>query len=234
MPEVSTPSASTRAAAAAEVAHLGGGEAEAVLARAGEDRRHRGARPVRHRLAGVAVARQQQLREAAPDDVDRHDHRRDRRHRARRRVGAVVDRARLGADVDAVAHAAVPRDIPAQVDVDRGEHRCLQARPGRVDEATRVGAGAGEVEREALAGLAHRADDPVDLGRVAVVVDVLHVAPLAVGELREPRAELLARVVDRALHHRLHRRHAPLLDQLEDAAPTGVQRRDLAAHVEAD
>ena len=81
------------AAAAAEVAHLGRRKGKAMLARAGEDRRHRSSRPHGHRLFPVTLARQQQLRQTAPGGVDRDDDGGDRGHGAGRRIGAVVDRS---------------------------------------------------------------------------------------------------------------------------------------------
>ena len=61
------------ATAAAEMAHLGGGEGKAVLAGAGEDWRQRGARPDGHRLVAVGLTRQQHMRQATPCRVDGHD-----------------------------------------------------------------------------------------------------------------------------------------------------------------
>jgi hypothetical protein len=173
-----------RPAPAAEMAHFGRGKGETMLTRAREDRGHRGSGPDRHRFALMALAGQQHLREATPHRIDRHDDRRDSRHRARGRVSAVIDRAHLADDIHAIANAAIPGDVPAQIDVRRGQTRSLQPGVGTIDEAAGIGAGAGEVEFEPAVLLCHRADDFVDFRIVAVVVDVLDFTPLAVRQFR--------------------------------------------------
>ena len=142
--------------------------------------------------------------------------------------------AHLADDVHAIANTAIPWDVPAQVDVGRGETSSLQPGIGTIDEAARIRARTGEVEFEPTALLRHRADDFIDLRIVAVMVDVLDLAPLAVRQFRQTYLQLFARTRNALLHRRFNRIGPPTLEQLEHALAAAIERGDLTLNVEGD
>ena len=88
---------------------------------------------------------------------------------------------------------------------------------------------------EPVASLRQRADDLVDLRLVAVVVDVLRLAPLAVGQLAQalPRAFRAACAIEPFITALTASTPHAAISSSDPPRPA-VERGDLAAHVEPD
>ena len=118
-------------------------------------------------------------------------------------------------------------------DIDGGEGPGDEAGVGAVHLAAHLGVGSLVVEREAVAPLRHGAFHLVEIGRVAVVVDVLAGAPGAVGQRAQAPAETPLGIADGLLHGSLDRLRPEAPDELDQPLLAHVVGRDLALDVEA-
>ena len=187
-----------------------------------------------HVAAELQVA-VEHLREAFGDQAAGEPRGPDRAPAHGGRERGVVERALLRDEVEAAHQTARrPRDVAREDRQQREHHAAAHARVGAVDDA-RLRVGAGEVERQVVAGL--RGLDR-DLVQVAVaLVGLVLVAggrPAAVGQARELRPQARLGVGHHPLHHGLDGVGAVLVDERVQPFAADVVGADLGPQVQPD